>query len=249
MKVLISIITPSYNSSKTIEQTIISVLKQSYENWELIIIDDKSTDYSVKIIQKYADLDSRIKLLKNKINSGVAYSRNIGLDHINGNYVCFLDSDDYWDSDKLEVQIKEMLNNNLSILTSSYQEVNLENIFVGNPIEVPDKTTYKSLLKTNSIPCLSVMFESSIANKYRFKKIGHEDYVFWLEVLNDGYTAHGLKKVLAYYRVGNSSLSSNKFKAATFQWNIYRKELGFSILKSVYYFGFYSFFAIKKHII
>lgn len=244
---LISIITPLYNCEDLVLFTIESVLKQTYESWELIIIDDCSTDDSYSVAKSYND--PRIRVFQNSVNSGVAFSRNKGLESVNGDYVCFLDSDDYWDSDKLEVQIKEIQNTKVSILTSSYQKVDMDNVFVGKFIEVPKFINYKTLLKTNSIPCLTVMFESSIAEKYRFKKIGHEDYVFWLEVLKDGYTVQGLKEVLAYYRVGNSSLSANKFKAAAFQWNIYRKELGFNIVKSVYYFGFYSFYAIKKHII
>lgn len=246
-KPLISIITPLYNCEHLISFTIESILSQTYTNWELIIIDDNSTDNSFFVANSYND--KRISVYKNELNKGVAYTRNLGLEKSKGNFICFLDSDDYWDSKKLELQLNHILKlDEPAILTCAYQKVDYNGNLVGNIINMPNRVVYKDLLKTNSIPCLTVLFSASLGKKFKFREIGHEDYVFWLDVLKDGHVVHTINNCLAYYRIGNSSLSSNKIKAASFQWKIYRNYLKFSFLKSIYYFIHYFIFGLKKYI-
>jgi glycosyltransferase involved in cell wall biosynthesis len=235
---------PSYNSAHTVEEAIDSVLNQDSSNWELIIIDDCSTDNSFNIFDKITD--PRISIYKNEINQGVAFSRNRGLELAQGDYVCFLDADDYWAPTKLTVQTRAINKYSEKVLVvSSYNIISRTGDFL-KCILVPERITYKNLLKTNSIPCLTTMITRDIALMHKFQKVGHEDYLFWLGVLSQECNVITIKEPLAYYRVGNSSLSSNKLKAAKFQWNIYRKELNLNLITSYYYFIFYTFYALKK---
>jgi teichuronic acid biosynthesis glycosyltransferase TuaG len=243
---LVSIIMPSFNSEATINEAVNSVLKQDYAYWELIIIDDCSTDRTKQIIEMYGD--DRIQLISNQANKGSAYSRNIGLEASKGELVCFLDSDDYWAPNKLSKQVSVLENfKKPSLVVTSYVKVTSD----GGPIKtimVPHKINYHTLLKTNAIPCLTTMIRADIAMNYRFKNVGHEDYLYWLNLLKDGCDVITINEPLAFYRTGRLSLSSNKFKSAGFQWNIYRNELDFGIVKSLYYFMFYMFHGVKKEL-
>ena len=245
----VSIIMPSYNSAKFIKKAIDSVLTQSYSEWELIIVDDCSTDNSVKIIEEYSEIDSRIILIKKNINSGVADTRNFAVKFANGTYLAFLDSDDIWHSEKLKSQVDFMIKNNASISFTQYFRIDINDSIIKEVRNIPKLVTYNDLLKGNSIAMSTSMIDYKKIENVFFEKIGHEDYYFWLNILKLGTVAHGLKESLVFYRVHQSSLSSNKFKAIKYTWYIYKNMLKLNLLETMYYFFIHEFRAIIKRII
>ena len=242
----VSIITPSYNSEYYIEETLLSVLAQSYQNWEMIIIDDCSTDKSIDIIQRYTTIDSRIKLLHNTANLGVAESRNKGIGVCSGEYIALLDSDDIWFPKKLEKQIHLMQTKNIFMSYSAYNTID-EKGQTMNHFHTKDKITYHDMLKTSTIGTLTTIYNAKKLGKFYFMKIGHEDYVFKLHILKQIPYAEGIDEILASYRIAKNSISSNKLKAATWQWNIYRNIEKISFFKSIYYFLNYTYHGIFKY--
>ena len=237
-----------FNSEKTIEQTIESVLQQTYPNWELLIADDLSNDTSIEIVTKYTQNHPRIKLIKTDINTGPAKCRNRAISEAQGYYIAFLDSDDTWHPDKLSKQVEYMRKNNALLVYSSYAYMNDKGLLTGKKISVPKTVSYHQLLKSNVIPCLTSIYNANTLGKFYMKSIGHEDYLYWLLMLKTGIVAHGLKDVLAQYRVHANTVSSNKFKVSQFQWKIYREELKLGLFKSLYYFLWYTILGFKKHI-
>lgn len=246
----VSIVTPMYNAKKYIEQTILSVQSQTYEDWEMLIIDDGSTDDSVAIVESYISKDERIKLLKNSTNRGVAETRNVGIMAATGRYLAFLDSDDLWKPQKLERQMAfmEMKETPFSFTACGVIDENGE---VAGPVRrVPETIAYKQLLKGNAIPCLTVMADTQQIPKELLcmPSISHEDYATWLRVARQGYAMSGLNEVLASYRTQVHSLSGNKFQAAKWQWAVYRKQEGLTIVKSLFYMLCYVRRAVWKRI-
>ncbi len=240
---LFSIIMPAFNAEKTIGASIDSVLHQTDQEFELIIVDDASSDNTLRIINSYKD--SRIKLIINNENSGVALSRNRAIEIATGKYIAFLDSDDIWLPEKLEKQ-REVFNEGISVVCSAYKTIDEEGNVNNKCIFFKEKISYHDMLKSNFIPNLTAAYDSHLLGKFYQKKIGHEDYVMWLEVLKKGQLARCIPECLAYYRVTNKSLSSNKLKAMHWQFMIYREYLNMNIFKSIYYFIFYALNAIKK---
>lgn len=246
-KKLVSIITPMYNSEKFIEATIKSVINQTYKDWEMIIVDDCSTDNSPNIVKPYVENDPRIKYIRAKSNKGVSCARNIALDQAKGQFIAFLDSDDIWNENKLEKQIGFMIENNCAITFTSYELMDENNERLGKIIQVPRKVDYTTLLKGNILGCLTVVVDKSRLDfDIRMSGVRHEDYVLWLSILKQGNIAYGINEVLALYRKSSTSLSGNKIKAAMWTWNIYRNIEKMPLHKSVYYFVNYSINGIKK---
>ncbi|MDR2080559.1 MAG: glycosyltransferase [Campylobacteraceae bacterium] len=244
---MVSIITPSCNSSKFIAQTIESVLSQTYENWEMIIVDDMSKDNTVKIIEKYLQIDKRIRLIKSQKNVGPALARNKAIKEAVGKYIAFLDSDDVWLPNKLQVQVQFMINNNLPFSYSAYDVID-ENSNYLKSFYVRDFIDYKGLLKKNIIGCLTAMYDAEKLGKIFMKNIGHEDYALWLDILKRVKYGKGINEPLARYRVVKKSISSNKLKTMAYQWNIYRKIEKIDFFKSIYFFLFYMYNGLKKYI-
>ena len=244
---LVSIITPSYNSSKYIAHTIDSVLAQTYKKWELIIIDDNSVDDSKKIIAHYVKFDSRIRLIELRENQGPAIARNIGIEEARGPYIAFLDSDDIWLPKKLELQINFMETHNISLCFSSYFIMDEQGRTIDTFIIPNNRVCYYQLLKTNFIGNLTAIYNAGRIGKVLMENIKHEDYHFWLKILKRIKYAYGLKPPLAKYRLRKHSTSANKIKAAFWQWNIYRNVERLSLFDSLYYFGNYIYWGIKKH--
>ena len=242
---------PAYNSEKYISQAIESVLNQSYTKWELIIINDCSTDNTEQIIKKYQQkyaANKKIKLITLTQNKGVANARNIGIKNAKGRFLAFLDSDDYWEKEKLEEQIKYMEVNEIYF---SYHDYNLLNI-TRNKVKrilVPSKLNYRQLLKGNRTgSCLTVCLDRRVIDKIIFTNEKHEDYICWLNILKTyDITAYGINKVLGTYRIGKKSVSSNKLKSAIWNWRVYRETQRLSIIKSFYYMFFYIYYGIKKY--
>lgn len=239
MKELVSIITPSYNSSKYIGKTIKSILSQTYTNWELIVIDDCSTDNSVEQLNIYADQDDRIKIISLEKNSGAAVARNTGIKYAQGRFIAFLDSDDTWNSNKLEKQIEFMLTNDYAFTYTAYHKVN-ENGGYLSKVNIPIRASYDELLKTCVIGCLTAMYDAEKLGKITFPLIRkRQDFALWLKILKKVPFAYGLDDDLASYTVRNDSISANKFKAAQYNWYLYRKIENLSLIQSLYYFSHY----------
>lgn len=231
---------PCYNSSKYIRQAIDSVLGQSFRDWELLIVDDNSTDNTSQIVQEYVGGDDRIKLLKNKLNSGPAVSRNIAITSSLGRFIAFLDSDDVWAKDKLEYQLKFMKKYNCPFSYAAYYKIDCN----GEPfqfVSAPDKVSYSKLLKTCVIGCLTAVYDKKKFGTVQMPLIAkRQDYGLWLSLLKRTEFAMGIPKPLGYYRVHNESISHNKFKAAKYTWRLYRNIERLSFLTSCWYFSHYA---------
>lgn len=246
---LVSVVMPCYNAAQYITESIESVIAQTHRNWELIIVDDYSKDNSVEIIQDYQNNDNRIKLIRNARPSGSpAEPRNIGIEHSTGEYIAFLDSDDIWTSDKLQKQLAKFQEGDYAIVYANYEVMCEDGSRTGKIVKGPAFTDYKQLLKYNSIGCSEAIFRKECLNGCRFKKIGHEDYLFWLTFLKNGGTAVNSNEVQLIYRERESSVSGNKVKAAKWTWNIYRKELGLNILEASFCFLHYVIKGIERHV-
>lgn len=244
-EVSFSVIMPVYNAAATLSESIESVLNQTFISFELLIIDDCSSDDSQELINKYASHDCRIKPIFVKANQGVAASRNLGVTVAKGRYITFLDADDLWLPDKLEVQYKAF-NDGACIVYSSYIRFfpdGAEQI-----VKVPPRCSYNSLLRGNCIGNLTGAYDTYALGKFYQKPIGHEDYLMWLQILSSGAVATGLERPLARYRVGANSLSGNKFRSAVWTWKIFRVELGLSFLDSLINFFSYIVASLMKRI-
>jgi glycosyltransferase involved in cell wall biosynthesis len=248
---LVSIITPNYNGATYIASTIQSVINQTYTNWELIIVDDCSTDNSVDIIEEYIRNDKRIKLYKmHKNNSLPSVPRNFGIEKASGDFIAFLDSDDLWLPDKLQEQIELANKKDAAVVYSYYEKIDHNGVRNNRIIRAPLSVNYKQLLKGDVIGCLTGMYSVNKLGKIYFlhERCG-EDYILWLSILKKGYTAYAVPKVLALYRVGHSSISSNKLQTPQRTWKVYRKYEQLSLVKSIFCFIIYAIRGFRKFII
>ena len=243
---MVSIITPVYNSEKYIEQTIFSVVNQSYKNWEHILIDDCSIDSSKEIIIKYVNKDKRIKYNRLDKNSGAAVARNKGIELAKGRFIAFLDSDDSWHPNKLGKQLHFMMSNNYSFTHTAYNQISESSGEVIKTIIPKDKITYKEALYYNPIGCLTAMYDTKHLGKVFMPSLRkRQDYALWLKILKKT-NAYCLTESLANYRVRTDSISSNKKKLLKHQWKLYRNFEKFSYLKSSYYIFMNILHKIKK---
>jgi teichuronic acid biosynthesis glycosyltransferase TuaG len=244
-KPIVSIITPCYNSESYIKETINSVIQQTFKEWELIIVDDCSTDSSPEIIKSFC-FDKRIKYFKTERNSGSpALPRNIGIQESRGEYIAFLDSDDLWLPNKLESQIKFSESNDASFIYSNYS------IFctfdsIGGIIKAPRKASYKDLLKRDYIPMLTVLIRKDVLKGVEFSNRPQEDYVFLLNILKRGIIAFNNEENVALYRVVHNSRSRNKIYMFYQHYRILREE-NLSVIRSICYVFYHSFVAFLKY--
>lgn len=246
---LVSIITPAYNSSKFISETINSIINQTYTNWELLITDDLSTDNTIEIVESYAKNDSRIKLFKLEKNSGAAIARNNSIKFAKGRYITFCDSDDKWKKNKLELQLKFMQENELVFSFSDYEVID-ENNNYQRYVKCPKKLTYKKLLRNNYVGCLTAIYDTKFLGKLMMPKIRkRQDWVLWLSIMKKIETTKGLNTPLAVYRNRSNSISSSKFNLLKYNWGVYNQELGFNKFISFYYLTiFIIHYFLKKYI-
>ena len=249
---LVSIITPLYNASKFILQNITSVQAQTYSNWEQIIVDDASSDDSASLVKKISIEESRITFIQLDKNQGAAYCRNLATERAKGNYIAFLDSDDYWHPEKLERQLKLMQNENASVSFTSYLHIDED----GNPLKkrilAMPKLSYKKQLLNNYVGNLTGIYNASEIGIIAAPNIRkRQDWAVWLEAIErSGKPAVGLQEDLAYYRVRKGSISSNKINLVKYNYLFYR-SLGFNPIKSGgYLFRFFweYFFVRPKYI-
>ena len=239
----VSIIIPVYNSSEYLKECINSVINQTYKNLEIIIVNDKSTDNSLSIINSFSD--KRIKVINLKENSGVSVARNKGVEVSTGDYICFIDSDDYWYLDKIKKQVEFIKDK--AFIYSDYEYLKNGK---RKRVKVPKSITYKDALKNTTIFTSTVMFNMKYLNKEDIYmpiiKLG-QDSLTWWKVLKKVNVAYGMNDILSVYRVGNKSLSSNKIKSVMGTWNILKMEK-INIFKRIWYFICYIFNAIKRRL-
>lgn len=250
-KKLISIITPVYNCEKLIRRTIESVLSQTYENWELLLVDDCSADESAKIIKEYAKKDNRIKYFKLKKNSGAAVARNKALEEAKGKFIAYLDADDLWRKNKLEKQIEYMTKNNLAFSCTDYEKINEEGVSLKKIVNIPEKVSYQLFLRNTIIQTVGVMVDAETVGKKLLTMPNirrRQDAATWCQLLKNGYDCYRVPENLSYYRVVKNSLSSNKLKAMKGTWFLYRSIENLSLLKACFCFIGYAFNAVKKRI-
>lgn len=248
----ISIITPTYNSSLYIAETIESVINQSYKEFELILVDDCSNDNTVDIIKSYITKDNRIKLIENKINSGAAFSRNIAIAKSNHNYLAFIDSDDVWDRNKLAKQLLFMKNKKVCFSFTAFEIIDSNSKSNGRTVDTKQNGSFSyddMLVKKATLGCSTViLYKKAFTGLLEMPSIRTgQDYAFWLKLLkNTDEKAFILPLPLTKYRITPNSISRNKINKAKRQWFIYREIEQLSLLKSCYCFCFYAFRAIFK---
>ena len=244
---LVSIIMPSYNASRFITESIKSVIVQTYQNWELLIADDCSKDSSVEVIKKIIDKDQRIKLFSLLKNVGAAAARNVAIEHANGQYIAFLDSDDVWEPEKLERQLAFMKENKYAFTYSEYYVMEEDGKKTGSFIRIPSSLSYRQYLRNTIIGCLTVVIDRNIVGDFRMPLIkSSHDMALWLLIMKRGYNAYGIKEVLAGYRLVSTSNTAKKWKAAKDVWRVYRKIEHLSVLFSAFCFCGYVFNAVIK---
>ena len=244
---LVSVIMPAYNAEKYIGEAIASVCAQTYENWELLILDDGSADRTAEIAQAYAQQDARIQVLCNPQNMGVARTRNRGFDLAQGEWIALLDSDDRWRAQKLEKQLALAVHSGSRLLYTSYA------LFADAEREmrvyrVPQSVDYRRLLGENVIGCSTVLLHRSLLERLRFREdVFHEDYALWLAILRGGDSAAGCTEVLADWRISEQSRSFDKRAAAVNRWRIYRDVERLSLPRSACAFFSYALHGVRKH--
>lgn len=248
MQHLISVITPLHNSEKYIRETIKSVQNQTFNHWEMILIDDGSNDDSVKIINQIKKNDSRIKLIVNEKNSGAAISRNKGIESAKGAFITFIDADDIWFPKFLENSLDFCLKNKYEFVFSSYKryDENLQPLIAD--FIVPDKVNYQQILKSCSIPCLTAFIDIRRIGKHYMPIMDkRQDWGLWLSILKEVDYAYGIAEPMAIYRMRRDSISRSKRSLIPYVWKIYREVEGLNVVQSSYYFMHWALNGFKKY--
>lgn len=249
---LVSIIVPVYNVNKYIEETMECVRSQTYSQWELLLVEDGSSDGTAETIRRYVEKtqDVRIRLISQPANMGAAKARNRGLKEAKGRYIAYLDADDLWVPQKLEHELAFLWEKQAAFVFTGYEFADESGVGTGKVVRVPETLSYREALKNTTIFTTTVMFDTEKISKEMLEMplIKSEDTALWWKVLRNGYTAYGLDENLVRYRRAGKTLSSNKLEALRRIWNLYRKAEGMSILNSAYNFCFWAFHAVKRRI-
>lgn len=236
MNDVVSIVMPVHNAERFLEEAIRSVMAQTYPHWELLVIDDASTDASVEIASRLAQEDTRIKLYKNPTPTGYpATPRNMAVDYATGRYIAFLDSDDVWLPGKLEHQLPFFAESEkIGVVFSDYEKIDENSQRDNRVIKARKITDYKKLLLGNVIGNVTALYDVQRVGKVYFCKVRHEDYAMWLSILKRGYIARNTCEVVSLYRVTSNSVSSHKWRLLSWQWSIYRNVEKLGLLHSIY---------------
>lgn len=251
MQPKVSIITPTYNSEKYIEETIKSVEGQTYQNWEMIIIDDSSSDNTCEIIRKYIEKDERIKLHRLEKNSGAAIARNVALRIAEGRFIAYLDADDIWYNAKLESQVCFMISNKYGFSCTSYEVIGDDGKPKNKYIHMLNSVDYIGFLTNNLLQTVGIMVDTELIPKKHLIMPNlrrRQDAATWLQILKSGNKCYGLDVILAKYRRTENSLSSKKVKAVKGVWSLYRETEKLSFPFSCYCFARYALLAVWKRI-
>ena len=243
----VSIIMAAYNAEKTIELAICSVVMQTYPDWELLVINDCSTDRTAEIVSSLAELDPRIRLIRNQQNSGVSISRKVGMENAGGDWIAILDSDDMWETDKLEKELRLAHEQNAELVFTASAFIDDETNLLDWLLHVPRTLTFRQLLKQNLVSNSSVLARTELYKSfYAVNDNMHEDFAIWLGITRTGRKAYGIDEPLLIYRLAKSSKSSNKLKAAKMNWNTYR-YIGLNFIAALYYMCIYTVNGLLKY--
>jgi teichuronic acid biosynthesis glycosyltransferase TuaG len=243
-----SVIIPAFNCEDTLRETVQSALAQTYSSLEILIVDDASKDNTAGVMQELADEDNRIRVFFLSQNGGVANARNFLFQHVEGEFVAFLDGDDVWKSDKLEKQIQLLESEKCDLAYSSYSFIDGEGNDIGHDKIVPMHCSFKALLKENYVlPSTVVMRSTWLQDRAMDGTYSHEDFVFWLGLLQDGAIARGCVESLVFYRLSDSNRSGDKVKAAKNRWIVYRDFLHLSVPVAAWYFLQYTLNGLRKY--
>lgn len=235
-KGLISVITPTYNCASFIGETIESVQTQTYQQWEMIIVDDCSTDNTKETVNKYIEEDSRIKYFCLEKNSGAAVARTKAMELANGEYMAFLDSDDIWYKEKLEKQLAFMQENDISFSCTAYERIDENGLLLNKIIKTVNKADYNRILLDCPVGNSTVMYNVKKMGKFEVPNIRkRNDDALWLQMLKKEKYIYGIETVLMKYRIRSNSISSNKFKVIKYHWILYRDIEHLSIARSIFH--------------
>lgn len=243
---LISIVMPVHNSEKYLTDTISSIQDQTYDNWELLVVDDCSVDNSHKILRNYAYTDSRIKVLRLEKNSGPAQARNKGIENCSGKYLTFIDSDDLWRRDKLEKELRFITENDYLFVYTAYDLIQEDGRKTRRIVPVSTKIDYKELLYNNIIWTSTVMIDLERMGKFMMPDCQGEDLATWLMLIKRTTYAYGLNEVLASYRQVPSSISHNFKSRMSRTWVVYRRAEHLPFCKSIYLYVRHMFYMLTK---
>lgn len=233
---LISIITPVYNSERYLHDLIATVLNQTYTHWEWIVVDDCSVDNSYAVLEEAAHNNTRIKVYRNEINSKVFQARNNALDIAKGEFIAFLDADDLWEPNKLELQITFMQQNDSWFTYTDFDR------FVKTPKKplrkekLPDTATYKKILTNNYIATSTVMIWKDRVGNFYMKNVYYDDFMLWLDLLKQVKIGYKIPYNLMHYRLTSGSLSINKFKSIKEVYVMFTTKMDFDYIKGLKYF-------------
>lgn len=252
---MITVIIPAYNCEKFIEQALESAVSQRVEaDLEILVIDDCSTDATGEKVQQFISRQQagtffkrEVSYLKNSTNLGVAETRNTGIRKAKGEYVAFLDGDDWWDSEKLKKQLSLIVEKKGVLVYTGRELMQPSGEPAGKVIFVPTSTDYHSLLRTNCIPCSSVLMKTEVAREfYMCHDELHEDYILWLRVLKKYGKAYGINEPMLKSRLSEGGKSRNKLKSAKMHYGVY-KFMGIPTWKAVWLFGCYAWNGVRKY--
>ncbi|MCW8328235.1 glycosyltransferase [Photobacterium sp. SDRW27] len=246
---LISIITPSYKSKRFIQETIDSVASQSYDNFEMLIVDDCSPDGSADFISSILP-DARFKLIRLAENVGAAEARNVALKHAKGKFIAFLDADDLWMPDKLAKQIAFMKAKDIAFSYTSYDLIDQGGNDLNKTIRVPESISAHDYMKNTIIGCLTVIIDREKVKDFIMPNLkSSHDMALWIDIMQDNNVlAYGIDEILSRYRLVSTSNTANKFKAAKDVWKVYRDYLEINFFKSSWLFLNYAINATIKRI-
>ncbi len=240
---------PCYNMESYVADSIASVQQQTYPHWELLIVDDASTDRTVEIVKTLAEQDEKIRFVVKPQHSGIADTRNQCIEMAQGRFLAFLDADDIWHPEKIETQLQYMLDNQVGFTYTTYDWIDEDGHTLNKFINTIGNLDYKKYLRNTIIGCSTVMVDTNLVGKVsvpRFRT--SEDTATWLDILKKGHLAYALNEPLVSYRIRRRSASSNKLKASADLWKVYRQNEKLPFFKALYYFGCYAFNAIKKRL-
>lgn len=247
-KGMVSVIIPVYNAEKYLEKTLNSALSQTYQNIEIVLVDDRSNDNSASIIQKYQKRDPRIIYYCQQTNMGAGHARNKALELAKGQFVAFLDADDVWKEDKLNRQLALLKKKNGCFSFTAIEMIDGEGKIIKGKRKVREQVNYRFLLSNTMIPTSSVLVDRCVKGDFRLHlRRGGQDYATWLKLLRDGTIAYGINEALVQYRIDGKSLSSNKLDSISQIWEIQTKDEGINKLFAAMHIIRWCWNSVKKY--
>lgn len=245
---LVSVIIPVFNADKYLERALNSALEQTYRNIEIVLVDDRSTDNSVQIIERFMKDHSNIIYYLQPKNMGAGHARNKALELAKGQYVAFLDADDVWKSEKIEKQVRLLKEKNGAFCFTAIEMIDGDDNLIKEKREVKPEIDYKFLLSNTMIPTSGVLVDRLVKGDFRMHlRRGGQDYATWLSLLRDGTKAYGIDEALVRYRIDGASLSSNKLKSVKQIWEIQTQDENIKYIRVVKNIIVWVFNSVKKY--